>query len=280
MSKNKVQAKIKIDGFGEVVKQLAKMSGKDFKTVLDAEVGAVLKGAIRRTKIAKPKSIVERNMPKGKRLKGSDGQKLIRRGEDGKVYHVGEPELIGRMPNNADINKGKKEGKLAKGKWPKRGGAIYRHPYHKYYKKTRGQKWINNSKDGKGKFQALMSEYEKRTQSKLKYRGISAGQFYFMAKTIGIPMTGRIKSEKLISRNEIGQKLKPFLQSKRFNRPRFMYSIRVGSSGVRQSARTNAQRVLMLSTRARITNFKRAVKKEWTKDLKTYMPKNYPLLFK
>ena len=284
MSKNRVKGKIDISGFGAVVKELARMSGKDFAEVLEAEVGAVLKGAISRTKIAKPEKIVGRNMPLGKSRQGEAGAKLIRKGDDGKVYHVGEPVVAFRNPDTAQLNKNMGKEGTAKGKWPTRGGTYYANPYSKIYKSKRGfankgQKWVNNKKDGKN-FQALLQEYERRTDSKLKYRGLGASQFYFMAEQLGIQMTGRIKQKKIVSSKVLGAKIKPFLQTKKFQRPKFMYSIRAGSAGLRQSRHSNAQRVLMLSTKARINFFKKAVKNEWTKDLKKYMPKNYPLLFK
>jgi hypothetical protein len=57
------------------------------------------------------------------------------------------------------------------------------------------------------------------------------------------------------------------------------YTWEAESNGLKLSGRHKVQKVLEVATKARVKFFVRALDKDFISDLKTYMPKNYPLLF-
>jgi hypothetical protein len=275
MGKIKQGSSLDISGFGAVIKQLSKISGKDFETTLKAEAGHVLKGAISRTPVAtiggrriKGKirgGIVPQHVPQGIDHAGAKGGKLITK-KNGKFYHVGEPVLAGRQPNHNNISV-PKGGKRKGGK--KRGGAIYKHPYP-------NQDWLMRA----GFHGDFVPQQLARADNKIKNMGISAGQFYWMGKALNIKLPPRIKSLKILKSSRIGSLVQPFLACKLKTGKARKAFILMQSKGLKASANVGAQRKLLGATQARIKFFYRAMHNEWVKDLKKYMPKNYPLLFK
>lgn len=84
---------------------------------------------------------------------------------------------------------------------------------------------------------------------------------------------------KYIKNSNLGKIVLPFL-SPRIAGSKKNSVIILESKGFKQSIHTAAQNKLMNATAARIKFFVKAIRKEFIKDLKGYMPKNYPLLFK
>ena len=119
-----------------------------------------------------------------------------------------------------------------------------------------------------------------RADNKIKNMGISAGQFYWMGKALNIKLPPRIKSLKILKSSRIGSLVQPFLACKLKTGKARKAFILMQSKGLKASANVGAQRKLLGATQARIKFFYRAMHNEWVKDLKKYMPKNYPLLFK
>jgi hypothetical protein len=74
--------------FGRVVRELMKLSGKDFRTVIRAEAAHILSGAMSSTKVGSIKKIVRNQMPIGMRYSRATGSK-----EFGKIgssfYYLG-----------------------------------------------------------------------------------------------------------------------------------------------------------------------------------------------
>ena len=271
----KTKDAVDISGFGAVIKGLANLSGKTFKEVLKAEVGMVLNGAARKTKVAeiggrmsrgkRKGGIVPYNMPQGMSFLGHEGAKLITK-KNGRYYHIGEPVLVGRQPDTRNIA----APKGTKKKFPKRGGKIYSRPYPR-------QAWLKQDFWGDAVPKQLA-----RTKRKITYRGITAGQFVYMAEKANIvfPVRG-------LAKNKMQAMLSPAVR--RIVAPRcsgkniiqkFNAAIEVKSSGIKMSATRGANRKLLEATRARVNLFKnQAIKKEFYKDMKNWMPSRYPLIF-
>lgn len=280
-----IKARVDVSGFGAVIKALSKISGKDFKTVLEAEAGHIIQGAIRKTPISSVKGrksrgktkggIVPRHMPKGMTRHKGQGNKLISK-TDGKTYHVGEPVLDRINPDertgNLGRNYSKKVGikkrryKSPSGKYPMRGGKVWLYP--------KGP-WM-----GRNKFWGeAVPRYEKRTDRKVANIGLGAGQFYWMGKQLGLTLPAtRLKGRKEISKDSIKSKVSAYISPKRVD-ARFNYHLILESRGLRTSKWVRANYNLAMATKARITLFKTSVRKEYIKDVKEYMPKKYPLLF-
>lgn len=271
----KTKDAVDISGFGEVVKGLANLSGKTFKEVLKTEVGMVLNGAARKTKVADIKGrmskgklrggIVPYNLPQGFNLLGADGAKLITK-RNGRFYHVGEPKMVGRQPNTV----GMKTPPGVKKRFPKRGGKIYAHPYPR-------QQWLKEHMFGEVFPKALAT-----TKRKITYRGITAGQFPIMAEKANIvfPIRGLGKNKMRAMLSPAVRKIVAPRSSGTNITQKFEAAIKVESKGIKMSATRGANRKLLEATRARINLFKnQAIKKEFYKDMKNWMPSRYPLIF-
>ena len=204
MAQPRRRTEVDISGFRQVVKQLSKISGKDFETAMKAEAGHILSAAIRKTPKATTKKVVKRTMPQGWKYGAHTGNRLVTEWK-GKKYHVGRP-----IPGA-----GKNGGKYA---YP----ATY---------------WM-----GRTDWNQFIDEQKKKVKERL---------------AIVLPF------------------LSPRIAGKKKDR-----HIIMESKGFKMSARTKAQNKLMVATAARIKFFTKAIRKEFVKDLKGYMPKNYPLLFK
>lgn len=281
----RIKGSVDISGFGELVKQLSKMSGKDFEKTLKAEVGHVVKSTIsktpqssikgRKTKKGLKGGIVPRHIPQGLDHQKGDGRRLITV-RDGRKYHVGKP-IIQRINPDERVVLDKAYRKRMgintnrysspSGKFPLRGGKVYLWP--KTYWLGRNKFW--------GEF---IPKTKQKVDRKIQNIGMAGGQFYWMAKNIGLPIPGgKVKGQRLLQKSSVRSKvskfIKPRLRSKKHNS-----TITLLSSGMKVSRYVQAQNKLMAATKGRLSFFKRSVKNGFTKDLKKYMPKNYPLLFK
>lgn len=232
---------IDISGFKQVVQGLQKITGKSFKEVLEAETGMILAGAIRMTPKATAKKIVKRTMPEGHSFRGGVGGRIVTF-DEGKHYHVGEPVL----GNNGRFKK----------------------PY---------TYWMNKKGGSRDRWGKWVAEQKEKTIQRILRRGLSASQFYWMSVLLNIKLAKF--PPKYIMNPKNFKILKRFLAPHKGAVGK-SYQITMASSGFKMSGRTNAQRVLMIATKAREKFFQRAVKKELVKDMKTFMPKSYPLLFK
>ena len=239
MAQPRRRTEVDISGFRQVVKQLSKISGKDFETAMKAEAGHILSAAIRKTPKATTKKVVKRTMPQGWKYGAHTGNRLVTEWK-GKKYHVGRP-----IPGA-----GKNGGKYA---YP----ATY---------------WM-----GRTDWNQFIDEQKKKVKERLAKKGLSASQFYWMSVLLGTPMPKQ--PPKYIKNSKLGKIVLPFLSPRIAGKKKDRHII-MESKGFKMSARTKAQNKLMAATAARIKFFTKAIRKEFVKDLKGYMPKNYPLLFK
>jgi hypothetical protein len=241
-----VKFQVDISGFGQVVKGLQKITGKSFKEVLEAEAGHILTGAIRLTPKATAKKVTKRTMPEGYAFKNYVGGRKVT-WDEGKRYHVGEPVPSGQG---------------------KRGGIRYKYPQAQWM----GKKGRNN-----GRWARYVETQKAKTAERILKRGLSASQFYWMGVLLNIkfPKT----PAKYIRDPKHAQKVVKYLSPRKGARGK-LYEILMQSKGFKMSKRLQMQSKILRATKSRETFFMRAVKKEFVKDLKTFMPKNYPLLFK
>ena len=232
-----------IRGFKQVLAGLQKISGKSFETVLKSEAGMILGGASGNTPKAKKPAIVRHNMPEGYELGGYKGKKTVVR-RFGKNYHVGRPVLdyIGPF-----------------------GGKNYKLPY---------TYWM-----GKRKWNDYVAEATRKTEQKMDMRGLAASQFGFMADLLGITGIPKRKRPAYLQTEKLRKQVMPFIRPRRQGRG-FQFSIILEGKGLRITSRTNAGGRLFRQAKARVSAYRKAVRNEWIKDIKKFMPKNYPLLFK
>ena len=235
----KTPTKVDISGFRSVIKQLSKISGKDFETTLKAEGAHILAAAVRKTPKATKKKIVKRTMPQGFGYGGGVGNRLVTEWK-GKKYHVGLP-----VPGQ-----GKK-------------GGNYSLPY---------TYWMGAADWGQ-----FITEQKQKVKERTAKKGLGASQFYWMSVLLGQPLPK--DPPKYIKNSNLGKLVLPFL-SPRIAGSKKDRRIILESKGFKQSIHTRAQKTIMICTAARINFFVKAIRKEFIKDLKGYMPKNYPLLFK
>lgn len=260
------KTEVDISGFGAVLKALQKLSGKTHEQVLKAEAGMILKSTIQKIKIAEVNGrmlrgkrrggIVDQNIPDGMAFAGGQGRKLITK-ENGRTYHIGKPVVAGRKPSRT-IGKGKN-------KSLKVGAKIYSRPYP-------NQAWMKEKYFGR-----YVPKQKKTTERKIKHRGLTASQFYWMATKLGI-LLPKVKNIRVLQSPANAKIVKPRVQAiKKLGKNDC--SITFGSKGIRMSGKRGVQQKLLLSTKARINLMRRAVKNNWISDMKKFMPSRYPLLF-
>jgi hypothetical protein len=271
-------SQVDITGFKKAVAGLAKLSGKTFEKAMESEVGMTLRGATIKTKVASIKGrksrgkirggIVPQRMPKGLSHAGGDGGKLVTK-KDGRFYHIGEPVKAGRAKPRWVTRNGKKVFKT--------GAKLYANPYPRQGG-NKGQAWLR-----KQMFGQYVPQQIDRTMRAIENRGITAGQFYWMAHKLGITMpTNRISKD---SMNAIKSTHVRKVVFRRLGGTKKMLSgsnltIITESRGIKMSAKRGVQQKLLESLKARTTLFRTAMKKEFYKDMKKFMPSRYPLLFK
>lgn len=259
-----IKTQVDIKGFGSVIKGLSKISGKNFQTTLKAEMGHVFVNAIRNTPIAKSKSIIRHTMPQGMKYKGQEGNRLVTN-HRGKNKHAGALVLASVGP---------------------RGGNIFAKPFPKKKRllgrNLTGQDWISTALGGRGnsdgEFKRFVQEQKDKTNIRIARRGMSAGVFYFMGVKGMIPFPKTPKAHKQISSSVVRKTVAPTTRVK-INGQGEQYSIMVESSGMQVAKHNNLQRKLTGAISQRIKFFKTNVRRGFTKDMKKFMPKNYPLLF-
>ena len=133
---------------------------------------------------------------------------------------------------------------------------------------------------GRAKFYSWLATQKEKTGRRVARRGLAAGQFHMMAQLLKIKLPRKTPS--YITKNQSTQSsiVKPTLKPRITSGTGITTSIILESKGLRISGPTQAQYHLMRATAARQKLFTNAVRKEYIKDIKTYMPKNYPLLFR
>lgn len=262
------QPPFKVDtrGFRKAIEGLMKISGKTFKDTLESETGMALRGATISTKVAQiynkrtGKGIVPRRVPEGLHHRGAPGNKLITKFE-GKVYHVGQPVRAGRN----------------KPRWVRRGSKrVFKTGAKLYAKPIPGQAWLK-----KKMFGTYVPKALDKAEEKIENRGITAGQFYWMATKLNIkfPTKGiSAKNMNIIKSTHVRKAVFARCTPKKKFTPVEGYII-AESTGIRMSAIRGVQLKLLKATNARASLFRRSVKNDFTKDMKKYMPSRYPLLF-
>lgn len=233
-------------GFNEAIKGLQKITGKSFEEVLKAEAGMVLNSAIRTTPKATVKKIVRYTMPEMIKHKGGVGNRVVTY-KDGKKYHVGIPVGAGKG---------------------KRGGQLYRKPY---------TYWMN-SPTRRGRWEDFIKEQKEKVKRRTARKGLSAGQFAVMAAFLDIKLPK--PPAKYLTSPTVERIAKPHILGSYKRGKDKAFTINLESKGLRASSGSGASGKLMNATKARAAFFKKAVNKGWIQDIKKFMPKSYPLLFK
>jgi len=255
---SKMKFKVDISGFGAVVNDLSKLSGKGFKATMKAELGHILKTSIQKTPIANTKKIVARTMPEGYKVKGLTGVgKRLVTFRHGKKYHAGQVIKAGKG---------------------KRGGQLYLRPKSE----PPGQRWMSKPIAGGGsdeEWNHFVEEQKVKAIKRNARKGITAGVFYAMAKKGKIAFPTKVKGEKFISKSEVQAKVRQYV-STRESGQNYSYSILLESTGFKMAGRQRLQSKLSLSTSGRIKYFDNNMKKGLTKEIKRLMPSRYPLIFK
>ena len=253
---------VDLKGFKTLLHHLQKVTGSSFDDVLKSEAGMILSSATRTTPKASKKNIIRHNMPEGYKFERNIGEKLVIH-HSGKVRHIGQPILAGNQPDQRGQKKPSGAGKHWK---PKRGGKIYEKPYP-------NQSWM-----GRAKWNAFIEEQKIKTLGRIANRGMSAAQFGFMADLLNIKMVEKRTRPAYLQTDHLRARLKPFLSPRKLGKKGELQIV-LESKGLKQTARTGAGNKLVNAAKGRVRLFRRAVKNDWIKDIKTFMPKNYPLLF-
>ena len=241
-----MNARVDISGFGQVIKGLQKITGKSFKEVLEAEAGHILDGAIRMTPKATAKKITKRTMPEGVNFKSNEGGRKVT-WHEGKRYHVGQPIKAGTGS---------------------RGGQKYKFP---------AGRWMGRKGQNNGKWARYIEEQKIKTARNILKRGLSASHFYWMGVLLNIKFPKM--PAKYIRNPKNARFVTKFLSPTKGARGK-LYEIVMRSKGFKMAGKLRFQSKIIKATKARESFFIKGVKKELVKDMKTYMPKSYPLLFK
>jgi hypothetical protein len=242
-----LQAEIDRKGFGAVVNALSRMSGKDFEYTLKTEVGHILKGTITKLPVASVKKIVRYTMPVGYTQNRQRGNRLVTV-LNGKKYHAGEP-----IPSTLGV----------------RGGQRYAKPF---------TYWMNKKGSSEDRWGDFVAKQRQKTIDRVAKRGLTAGQIYIMAKKGSIPLPP-LRNEKVFNGEQVQKIAGKKVKARGYGQQR-EYTFEGESVGLKLSGIHQVQKVLEISTKARIKFFVRALNNDFISDLKHYMPKNYPLLFK
>jgi hypothetical protein len=237
---------VDISGFKQVVQGLQKITGKSFKEVLEAEAGHILSSAITRTPKATQKKVVKRTMPEGYSYKTGVGERKVTF-EKGNRFHVGRPVKAGKGS---------------------RGGQRYKFPK---------AQWMGKKGQNNGEWARYLEQQKKKTGERILKRGLTASQFYWMGVLLNLKFPKQ--PPKYIKNPRHAQKVMKFLKPRKGGRGS-LYEILLQTKGFKMNRRLRVQPRLLLATKAREQFYKRAVRKEFIKDIKTFMPKNYPLLFR
>lgn len=271
--------KMEIDkkGFDAVINRLAKISGKSREKTIKAELGHVFVGAIKQTPIATTKAIVKRTIPEGKRYKGQKGGRLVTMHTDGKKKHIGRPIKAG---------KGKFGGQYYKLPKPNQSWIGYpikqtanREAYKTGKKKGRLKKIKKKDRINSGEWQKYIFGQERKADKIIARKGLTAGVFYWMAKEGKVRFPRQPKGASLM-RSKAVQKLVRQSIIVNNSTSKNNYSLVIESKGMKVAGRGRLQRKLNDSIGRRKKLFLDSMEKGFIGDIKEFMPKYYPLLFK
>jgi len=142
---------------------------------------------------------------------------------------------------------------------------------------SNGSKYIYPIKQWmrRNRWNEFVAEQEKKAKEKIALRGLAASQFYHMATALnlGLPKL----PPKYIMKPALAKIVKPRIKSyKRGEKSKF--EIMMQSKGLKVSKGTQAQRILMMKVKGRITTFKTGIRKQLFNDMK-FKTSRYPLLF-
>lgn len=221
-----------------MLQQLSTISGKSFKRVLKTESGHILANATSGTPKASIKKMVKRVMPQGWKYGSHTGGRLVTNDIDGNNYHVGIP-----IKGNG-IN-----------------GSSYVYPIKRWMRRNRWQQYIE--------------EQKVKVKERLLHRGLSASQFYHMANALNLALPKL--PPKYIMKPALGKIVKPRIKSY-IRGEGSKFEIMMQSKGLKVSKATQAQRILLMKVKGRITNFKTGIRKQLFNDMK-FKTSRYPLLW-
>jgi hypothetical protein len=141
-------------------------------------------------------------------------------------------------------------------------GSKYIYPIKQWMRRNRWNEWV--------------AEQEKKAKQKMELRGLAASQFYHMARILNLPLPK--KPPKYIMKPALAKIVRPRIKSyKRGEKTKF--EIMLQSRGLKVSKGTQAQRVLLMKVKGRITNMKNGLRKQLFDDIK-WRTSRYPLLYK
>jgi len=173
-------------------------------------------------------------------------------------------------------------------------GKIIKHqmPFGYKYQRTTGEKLFGkignqwhylNRKHSNDKWQELLGNRQKRTDKALENRGITASQFYHMAKILKIKLPRPPKNQAIA--NPSHSKIKRFIDAVEQNKSKNKYLLIFESNakgnswiGGKGKKFKSAGYVLQSKVAGRSKMFAQAIRKEFLNDIK-FRTKNYPLLF-
>lgn len=260
----KIRAQVDIKGFGEVVKGLSKITGRGFKKTLRSELGHIFVGAIKKTPIATSKKIAKWTLPEGVKSRYGVGGRVVTY-HDGKYKHAGQLVLASVGPRGGNV--------FAK-PYPKRKGSLTR-----LQRKKSGQAWISKYRGGgsDGGWAKFVKEQKEKTKERVARKGMTAGTFYWMASRGKIQFPRKPKAFKEISSNAVRKLVHPTTRAVESGTG-FKYTMMVESQGLKVAKVHSLQYKLTGQIGSRIKFFKTNMRRGFLKDMKKFMPKNYPLL--
>lgn len=271
--------KVEIDkkGFDVVIDRLTKISGKSREKTIKAELGHVFVGAIKSTPIATTKAIVKRTMPEGKRYKGQKGGRLVTMHTDGKKKHVAKPVL--RFT-------GYFGGKYYSHPHPNQSWIGYpikqtakREAYKTGKKKGRLKAIKKKNRINSGEWPKYILGQERKADKIIARKGLTAGVFYWMAKEGKVRFPRQPKGGSLMRSKEVKKLVRQSVRVKN-TKSKNDYSLVIESKGMKVSGRGRLQGKLNDAIYRRKKLFLDSMEKGFIDDIKNFMPKYYPLLFK
>jgi len=264
-------------GFDAVIERLANISGKTREKTIKAELGHVFVGAIKQTPIATTKAIVKRTIPEGKRYKGQKGGRLVTMHTDGKKKHVGRP---------IKSVKGEFGGQYYKLPYPFQSWIGYpikqtakRQAYKTGKKKGRLKKIKKKDRINSGEWPKYIFGQERKADKIIARKGLTAGVFYWMAKEGKVRFPRQPKGANLMRSKEVTKLVRQSIRVKD-KKVKNDYTLAIASVGMKVAGRAGLQRKLDDSIQRRQKLFLDSMQKGFIDDLKKFMPKYYPLLFK
>ena len=137
---------------------------------------------------------------------------------------------------------------------------------------------MDGQPDKKGEWESFLKEQKEKAKRRAARRGMSAAQFALIATILDIDLPKPPPA--YITKPAHEKILKPHVLGSYAKGEGYKYEINLESKGLRATSGSGANKKLSYAVQARVEFFKRAVNKGWIDDIKKFMPKNYPLLFK